>query len=86
MKNPHIRVTYEPAVHVAYVHLVDRTSRRGAFARSEWALGGTVIFDLDERGRILGIEILDTRAVLRRETLEAAEVPIDDESALPKAA
>ncbi len=85
MKRAHIRLTYEPAVHVAYIHLVDRASRRGAIARSERALGCNVILDLDERGRILGIEILDTRAVLHRETLDAADVS-GAAPALPKAA
>lgn len=85
MKRPHIRLTYEPAVHVAYVHFVDHASRRGAIARSEWALGGNLIVDLDERGRILGIEILDTRAVLRDETLATADERETPE-ALPKAA
>ncbi|HEX8792342.1 MAG TPA: DUF2283 domain-containing protein [Polyangiaceae bacterium] len=86
MKRPHIRLTYEPTVHVAYVHFVDHTSRRGAIARSEWALGRNVLVDLDERGRILGIEILDTRAVLRRETLDSADESDAAERILPKAA
>ncbi len=86
MKRPHIRLTYEPAVHVAYVHFVDRASRHGAIARSEWALGRNVILDLDERGRILGIEILDTRTVFCRETLDAAEQIKADERILSKAA
>ncbi len=86
MKRPQIRLTYEPAAHVAYVHFVDRASRRGAVARSDWALGRNVLLDLDERGRRLGIEILDTRTVLRQETLDAADESESSERILPKAA
>lgn len=70
----HVRITHEPEHRVAYIYLVDR-ARSPKPARSVWALDGNVIIDLDERGRILGMEVLDTRAVLRDETLEGAELP-----------
>jgi uncharacterized protein YuzE len=71
---PHVRVAYEPQVGVAYVYLVD-PARGGGSKRCETALDGNVVFDLDARGRILGIEILDTSALLREETLAEAERP-----------
>jgi hypothetical protein len=58
-----------------------------------WGLDGQVVFDLDAQGRILGIEILDTRVSLRDETLAAAQTRDDEwpvepavEKTLPKAA
>lgn len=66
-----IHMTYEPATRVAYIHLVRRESERQT-TQSRWALDGKVILDLDAHGRILGIEIVDTRVSLRQETLAAA--------------
>jgi uncharacterized protein YuzE len=87
-----IHMTYEPATRVAYIHLAARESERQT-TRCRWALDGQVIFDLDAQGRILGIEILDTRSSLREETLAAAQTRDDDarvealvEQTLPKAA
>jgi len=84
-----IRMTYEPSQGVAYIYLVDRAVRPKP-ARGVWALDGNLLIDLDEQGRILGIEVLDTRAVLRDETLEGAESHHEPqpllEQTLPKAA
>jgi uncharacterized protein YuzE len=87
-----IHMTYEPATRVAYIHLVGRVSERQT-KQCRWGLGGQVIFDLDAQGRILGIEIVDTCASLRDETLAAAqtrddEVPVERavQKTLPKAA
>jgi len=85
-------MTYEPATRVAYIHLVDRDSARQT-KQCCWGLDGRVVFDLDAQGRILGIEVLDTRASLREETLAAAQTRDDEtavepspEQTLPKAA
>ena len=80
-----IHMTYEPATRVAYIHLVGRDSARQT-KQCRWGLDGQVVFDLDAQGRILGIEILDTRASLREETLAAAQVESLVEPSLPKAA
>jgi uncharacterized protein YuzE len=67
-----VHMTYEPATHVAYIHLVRRGSERQT-KQCRWGLDGQVIFDLDAQGRIRGIEILDTRGSLRDETLAAVQ-------------
>jgi len=87
-----IPMTYEPATRVAYIHLVGRESERRT-THCRWGLDGRVVFDLDAHGRILGIEILDTRASLREETLAVARTRDEEravepavERTLPKAA
>jgi hypothetical protein len=87
-----IHMTYEPATRVAYIHLVGRDSARQT-KQCRWGLDGAVVFDLDAEDRILGIEILDTCASLREETLAAArtrdeETPVEAlvGQTLPKAA
>jgi uncharacterized protein YuzE len=64
-------MTYDPEARAAYVYLVEPV-RAGRSARQEAALGGRVVIDLDDRGRILGFEILDTSRLLRAETVASA--------------
>jgi len=80
-----IHMTYEPETRVAYIHLVGRQSERQT-KQCRLGLDGQVVFDLDAQGRILGIEVLDTRVSLRDETLAAAQVEALVEQTLPKAA
>jgi uncharacterized protein YuzE len=68
---PLAHVTYDPEARAAYVCLVNPV-RAGRSAHQEAALGGNVIIDLDDRGRIIGFEILDTRRLLRAETVASA--------------
>ena len=75
-------MTHEPTTRVAYIHLVDRESARQT-KRCCWGLDGQVIFDLDAQGRILGIEVLDTRVSLRQETVAAAETRDEETSVEP---
>jgi uncharacterized protein YuzE len=69
----HFRITHDPKLRVAYVHLVDRRVSGGSH-RSVQALDGNVVIDLDKADRVVGIEFLDTRH-LRPETLAEAERP-----------
>ena len=63
-----MRFTYDPDADAAYVYLVDEIPP-GAVARTAMCDvefdGGSVHLDLDSGGRLLGIEILGCRAVLR---------------------
>ncbi len=56
------------------VYLVDRIDP-GESKDQVVALDGSVVFDFDARGKLLGIEILRADSLLRPETMEAAEVP-----------
>ncbi len=67
---PHPRA----ATNVAYVYLADGRVAGGSH-RCEYALGKRAVFDLDAQDRLLGIELLDARGLLRPETLELASRP-----------
>lgn len=71
-----MRITHDAEADAAYVYLVDAIgqgevaySRIAGITMNRAAL--TVDFDAD--GRILGIEVLGAGAVLREETISAAE-------------
>jgi uncharacterized protein YuzE len=63
--------TYDPEVDAAYLRLIPTleagSSKRQVVARTD--LAGEFVFDVDEDGRIIGIEVLDATAVLRPETI-----------------
>jgi uncharacterized protein YuzE len=67
-----MRVTYDPAADAAYVYLVDRIAP-GEAKRQVMALDGSVVLDLDSEGRLLGVEVLAAKQLLRPETIETAE-------------
>jgi uncharacterized protein YuzE len=70
-----MRITYDPEDEgAAYVYLVDRIDP-GEANQQVITLDGNVLLDLDARGRLLGVEILDAKRLLRPETLAAAERP-----------
>lgn len=67
-----MRVTYDREADAAYIEFVEITD--GGVARTvelDKALPG-VLVDLDAEGRLLGIEVLDARANLPKEVLDAA--------------
>jgi uncharacterized protein YuzE len=64
------RVTYDAQANAAYVYLVDAI-RPGEAVRQQ--VIGNVILDFDIDGKLLGIEVLDARGVLRETTLAMAE-------------
>ena len=65
-----LRVTYDAHVDASYVYLVADAHRDGQ-VRQVPAVDGAS-FDLDARGRIVGIEILDAKRRLRPETIAQA--------------
>lgn len=76
-----IRFTHDAHVDASYVYLV-APAHRDRPVRQVPAVDG-VSFDLDARGRIVGIEILDAKRRLRPETIAQAEVgPVPVEALL----
>ena len=72
----HVRMdgTYDPEVDAAYIRLVSTLepgeSKRQAVVQAD-GLTASIVFDLDDEDRILGIEILGARDQLRSETIDA---------------
>ena len=64
--------TDDPEVDAAYLRLIPTveagSSKRQVVARSD-DLAGELVCDVDEDGRIIGIEVLDATPVLRPETI-----------------
>lgn len=62
-----MRVTFDRSVNAAYIFL-DQDIAQGGVARTvpvdPIAIGGMVNIDVDEHGRLLGIEILDATNML----------------------
>lgn len=74
--------TYDPEADASYIYVVGR-ARRIRPHHQVAALEGHVVFDVDDDGRILGIEILGVSRVLRAETLEdMGQAPLDPEAHL----
>ena len=67
-----MRLTYDPAADAAYVYLVDRIAP-GEAKQQVTALDGAVVLDLDATGRLLGVEVVYAKRLLRPETIEEAE-------------
>lgn len=71
-----MRLTYDAEADAAYLYVVDSigfgeaSDTRVTDVHLE---GASIIVDLDDRQRLLGVEILGASRVLRRETLESAE-------------
>jgi uncharacterized protein YuzE len=66
-----VHVTYDHEADAGYVYLVN-PALHGRIADSLTLLDGRVQVDLDQDGRIVGIEILDARALMHEETRELA--------------
>lgn len=64
--------TYDRAADAAYIYLVDEISPGGSEASVEVEadeICDIVLVDLDEHGRLLGLEVLSASLQLRPETL-----------------
>jgi hypothetical protein len=70
-QTPGLRITHDPECNVAYIDLADRRVA-GRSHRCEYAFGTRAVVDFDAQDRLLGIELLDARALLRPEMVELA--------------
>lgn len=71
-----LRVTYDPAADAAYIYLV--AIQPGEAVRQEvagWDGPGTVIFDFNPAGQIIGVEVLNASSLLPDELLNNAGQP-----------
>ncbi|MCO4273227.1 DUF2283 domain-containing protein [Pseudarthrobacter sp. HLT3-5] len=72
-----MKITYDKEADAAYVQLVDevRDDEASTQVHSIETPGrkGEIIIDFDAEGRILGVEILGAKDVLREKTLALAE-------------
>ncbi|GAA3078410.1 DUF2283 domain-containing protein [Streptosporangium carneum] len=79
-----MRIEYDRENDVAYIYLVDEIASGEAKTQvlvEAQEMSGEVILDLDERGCLLGIEVIGASAVLPPETLaESLEEGEDDEA------
>jgi uncharacterized protein YuzE len=64
-------MTYDAEAKAAYVYLDPIAP--GEAKRQEVVLDGQVVLDLDEHGKLLGVEIIYADLLLRPETLARAE-------------
>lgn len=71
-----MRVEHDRENDVAYVYLVEEIAPGEAKTQilvEDPELRGEVILDLDEHGRLLGIEVIGASAILSPETLTGSE-------------
>jgi uncharacterized protein YuzE len=72
-----LRVTFDPEVNAAYIYLADEPAlgwRHGKTIPLDPAeVGGMVNIDLDDDGRLMGIEVLDARSLLPDRMLAALD-------------
>ena len=68
-----LRVTYDPEVNTAYIYLAEEPPdgwRHGKTVPLDpIEVGGMINLDLDEDGRLIGLEVLDARSVLSDQLL-----------------
>jgi uncharacterized protein YuzE len=74
-----VRVTYDPDANAAYIFLVNQIGA-GGVAKSVPVEGKGLeppdfVFDFDQDGRLVGIEVLAASDLLPPEVLEAAQRP-----------
>lgn len=67
-----MRIKYDPAADAAYVYLVDRI-QPGEAKTQIVVLDGGVVLDLDAEGRLLGVEVVHAKRLLRPETLHTGK-------------
>lgn len=74
-----MKITYDKEADAAYVQLVDEILDGEASTQLHSidtpGQKGEIIIDFDAEGRILGLEILGAKDVLREETLALAQRP-----------
>jgi uncharacterized protein YuzE len=67
------RMTFDPTVNAAYIQLADRIDTGGVakmVAVDPIDIGGMVNIDLDDEGRIIGIEVLGATTLLPTTVME----------------
>src|SRR5258708_31172319 len=73
-----MRITHDKRVNCAYIYVVNEI-KSGESKASTPEMLGRFIFDFDEDGYLLGIEVLDAKRFLREEVLAIAEDNTDYE-------
>lgn len=70
-----LRITFDPDANAAYVYLADEPStgwRHGKTVPVDpHELGGMVNIDVDDDGRLIGIEVLEARSLLSDKLMTA---------------
>jgi len=73
-----MQITYDAETGAAYISLIPEDGsfvpRTGVSLEEVEALGETgaeLVLDLDEEGRLVGLEVLSPELLLRRETIQA---------------
>lgn len=73
-ETPGMHGTYDEDADAAYIYLTDAIgvgeSKRQAIAEAD-GLTAMVVLDFDDQERLLGIEIIGARGILRPETIES---------------
>ncbi len=71
--DPHrvLRLTYDPDGDAAYVYLQPPTVVQPSVGRTE-PFDATINLDFDDKGRLIGVEVLAARRLLRPELLDEA--------------
>jgi uncharacterized protein YuzE len=73
-----MKLTYDPEADATYIYVVDRIADgevKQTYPCEPDGINGSINLDFDASGRLLGIEILGAKAVLRAEILRKAETP-----------
>lgn len=66
--DPPLRISYDDSVDAAYVYLRSAAGVQPSVARTE-AFDASINLDFDDDGRLVGIEVLEARSLLRPELL-----------------
>lgn len=66
---PPLRINYYPSADAAYVYLQSAAAVQPSVARTE-AFDTSINLDFDDEGRLVGIEVLAARRMLRPELLD----------------
>ena len=72
-----VRITHARSADAAYIYLVPEIRSGDVALRSQCdrhEVNGLITLDFDADGRLLGIEVLDASRLLRKETLDEAEI------------
>ena len=72
-----LRVTFDPEVNAAYIYLADEPALGWRHGRTvpvdPVEIGGMVNIDLDDDGRLIGLEVMDARSLLSDRILAALD-------------
>jgi uncharacterized protein YuzE len=74
-----MRGTYDEAADAVYLHIADpvagQSKHQSAVEADGLRPGAMVVFDFDDEGYLVGIEVIGARGVLRGETLATLGAP-----------